>query len=289
MPRQLELNGILFDWPDDGNFPGSYEELETKFGSFVAQQVNRHNKIDRNLEDILQEIWSKLCSSKFLEKFVFSAARRYPLTMTCQEACDFLGIKFHTWAWNQNQFTHNPETSLWMPEPLEGGKYSKKALYYTDEIFTLEEILLDRPRTMKPVQPRKRPQLSTYGFKAYLARTIHNHFANWCRGQDRHCKESLLAPTTLFEPLSTGTFRCHSSYSDDPPGAWELNLPDQLNLDPGDAIDAAKWMAKKGIDPESDQGIRVLELVSVGFDVEQIEKHEHVMKLKKKARVRAIG
>jgi hypothetical protein len=288
MPRQLELDGIQFDWPDEKCFPKDYHELESGFGAFVAQQVNHHNKVDRNLSDILQMIWERLCASRFLEKFVLSAAKRYPVTMTCQEACDYLGIKTHTWMWFQQQFKENPETSLWMPEPVEGGRFSRKALYNTDEIFVLEEIREDRPRSMKPVQPRRRPKLSTYGFKAYLARTIHNHFANWCRGQDRHCKESLLSPMTLLKPLSTGVFRCRSSYSEDPPGSWENSLPDRFDLDPVDAIDAAKWMKKKGIDPYSDLGIRVLELVSMGCDVEQIEQHD-VLKLKKKVRVRAVG
>ena len=282
----MQLDGIEFDWPTDESFPKDYKDLEDKYGAFVAQQVSRNNKIGRNVQDILQEIWQRLCASQFLEKFVASAAKRYPVHMTCQEACDFLGINTHTWMWFQHQFNKNPD-SLWMPEPIEGGKFSKKALYYTDEIFILEEIREERPRSLKQVRTRRRPPLSIYGFKAYLARAIHNHFANWCRGQARHCKESLLPPATFLKSLSSGEFRCRSSYSDDPPGSWEHTLPDQLDLDPGDAIDAAKWMREKGIDPQSEKGIKVLELVSKGFSVDQIEQ-ANVLKLRK-VRVRAVA
>ena len=287
MPQQLELDGIQFDWPVEPKFPKDYGELEKKYGAFVAVQVNRHNKVGRNVQDILQEIWSKLCSSRFLEKFLLSAAKRYPVHMTGEEACAYLGINFHTWLWFHGQFRKNPEEApLWMPSPVEGGIYSKKALYYTEDIFILEEIRDEIGRSMKPVRARKRPLLSIHGFKAYLARSIHNYFANWCRGQDRHYKESLLAPSTFLKKLSNGEYKCRSSYSDDPPAAWEDSLPDQVEVSQEDLIDAASWMNKKGIDPQSDLGIRVIELISRGFAIDQIEKCK-ALKLHK-LRVRAV-
>jgi hypothetical protein len=202
--------------------------------------------------------------------------------------CDYLGVNPNTWFQYQYQFEKKPETSLWMPEPFSGGKYSKKAVYYTDDIFLLEEIRQYRPRSLKPVRARRRSKLSTYGFRAYLARSIHNHFANWCRGQFRHCKESLLSPTVHLQPTSGGDFRCRSVRSDDPPGAWEHSLPD-YDLDPVDAIDAANWLKHRGIAPDSEQGIRVLELVSKGVSVDQIEQYDNLRQKRKKVRTRAVA
>lgn len=84
----------------------------------------------------------------------------------------------------------------WAPTPLEGGWASKKAVFAREDVERYKaeregnsrsKVHTDIPEVTLPTSPRG-------SFKPYLARAVHNHYANWCRTRDRRYKEQYLAP-----------------------------------------------------------------------------------------------
>ncbi len=273
-----------FDWPAEETFPRTDEEFHKAYEQFVARQVTRLNKVGRNLPDLLQEIWAKLVDTRFLQKFIHSVAQRYPQRMTAEEACDYLGVKFGTWKWYQRAFQKSPRPdSLWMPNPREGGRYSKDAIYSTEEVFMLEELRDLDQKKLKPVQARKRPRLNFYGFKSYLTKAIHNFFANWCRTHDRRYKESVVPANSVMSRLSTGLFRMRQSMVEDSSASWEEGLTGSSDMTLEDKLDLVWKMRRYNIDVESEEGARLMDLFSRGYTADQI--FDKRLRLKKKTRL----
>jgi DNA-directed RNA polymerase specialized sigma24 family protein len=76
--------------------------------------------------------------------------------------------------------------SEWAPTPVEGTWSSKSALYTreTVERFRLERELRGKHKDSCPKRVKSKPF-----FKLYLARAVHNIYANWCRTRSRRYKE----------------------------------------------------------------------------------------------------
>ena len=73
--------------------------------------------------------------------------------------------------------------------PASGTYGSKKATYYTADVERLKNERESDPRCKKnPSVPPLKLQPKPY-FKLYLARSVHNIYANWCRTRDRKYKE----------------------------------------------------------------------------------------------------
>lgn len=84
----------------------------------------------------------------------------------------------------------------WAPKPLEGGWASKKAVYSREDVerYKTEREANTRSKVHTDL-PEVAPLKTTKGpFKAYLARAVHNTYANWCRTRSRRYKEHYLAP-----------------------------------------------------------------------------------------------
>jgi hypothetical protein len=77
--------------------------------------------------------------------------------------------------------------SEWAPTPIEGTWASKKACYSRESIerFRIEREV--RGKSNSVVCPKK--VKSKPFFKLYLARAVHNIYANWCRTRSRRYKE----------------------------------------------------------------------------------------------------
>jgi hypothetical protein len=78
--------------------------------------------------------------------------------------------------------------SEWAPTPVEGTWASKKAMYSRESIerFRLEREVRGKHKG-DVICPRKLK--SKPFFKLYLARAVHNIYANWCRTRSRRYKE----------------------------------------------------------------------------------------------------
>jgi len=237
-----------WDWPED--VPRSYDDMVLDYGEYVAKAVTRYNKVDRNLRDLLQEVWSKLIGSRLLEKFVEGAARRLPASMTTDEACLFLGISFRQWS---KALRSKP----WLLEPLEGKRTSMAAIFDTREIIDLDHGTGISVWRVRPVT-RMRPKITARGFKSYLTRAIHNHFANWCRTRSRKYKEQLLSPTSALARQTSGCCR-QVAHLEDLTGGWESNIAAAMTVDEEDLLDLVGVIRKARIDLGTTEGAAVLD------------------------------
>lgn len=264
-----------YDWPE--GVPRSYEELFRDWGDFIAARVKHFNKVERNFEDLLQDVWMRLMNAKFLERFVGSAAARLPTTMTAEQAVEYLGVTWKQWEHVLRRNTADPDK--WAPKPVgyrgqlaEGQEIpllSRLAVFVTEEIKVLDEI---DPWRTRPNE-RKRPTITARGFKAYLTQAIRNHFANFCRTRNRKYKDVLLNPAAVIvtdrDQPAAGYHL--SSTEIESVGGWEANVV-ALMLGDEEALsikhEIEVQFASRGIDPTSEQGQEVLDFIihSTSFD-----------------------
>ena len=242
-------------WPE--GLPHNYDELARQYGDHIAQQVARHNKVAWNLEDLLQTIWLKLIESRVLEKFVARASNDLPPTMTAMEVCDYLGVTFAYWKRNVMYVSVRKEQEgddrySWMPKPIEGSPFSKKALFLTADIDVLDHCAYIRNSSR--TQAKVCPKVTSRGFKSYLNRAIHNHFANFCRSRKRrYSKEHMLDPTMVLSPLADGGYeRLGVSKSESPQFSWETALVSAMMLGADEAVDVAAQLRRAGLDLHSE-------------------------------------
>lgn len=264
-----------YDWPE--GVPHNYEELVRDWGDFIAARVKHFNKVERNFEDLLQDVWMRLMNAKFLERFVGSAAARLPTTMTAEQAIVYLGVTWKQWEHVLRRNTADEEK--WAPKPIgfhgqlaEGEEIpllSRQAVFLTEEIKILDEI---DPWRTRPNE-RKRPTITARGFKAYLTQAIRNHFANFCRTRNRKYKDTLLNPTAVVvTDLDQPAAGYHLSSTEiESVGGWEANVV-ALMLGDDDALsvkhEIERQFTSRGIDPTSPQGQDVLDFIihSTSFD-----------------------
>jgi DNA-directed RNA polymerase specialized sigma24 family protein len=200
-------------WPED--IPRNYKEMEKQYGGFVAATLRKYNKVNRNFSELLAHIWMRLIHVDVIGKFMASVAEKMPRTMTATEACHLLGVTFGQWRTKMWAY-HVGDPVIrngrmvcrkqggWMPTPINAeiflkktngksnGYSSKNAIFASEDIMKLasDEHELKNGGVRGPFAkqgPLNLPQLkATKGhFQAYLARTIHSNFANWCRTDER--------------------------------------------------------------------------------------------------------
>lgn len=221
-------DGLPYEWAWPEGVPRNYDELVREHDDFVGRAVARYNKVGRNFEELLQEVWCKLIGSRVLERFVESGARRLPVMMKATEACALLGI-------NWKQWENTLRRKQWLAGPVEGTRCSKDALYATADILDMDEGDHWKHRPNK----RVRPPFTAKGFKAYLQRAVHNHFANWCRTRSRKYKEQLLSPqSVLGQQQSDGNYRQKAEIED--MSSWENSIAEAMTLDEEEAVDLAE-------------------------------------------------
>lgn len=86
-------------------------------------------------------------------------------------------------------------TNDYTPKPVNGGWASKKALYDVIDIEKFKIAREQRSRCKKHGGIVFQMPVTRSRFKLYLARSVHNIYANWCRTRARKYKELYLAPT----------------------------------------------------------------------------------------------
>lgn len=222
-----------YDWPK--GVPQNYDVLAREYKDFVANRLRRHNRVKRNFEDLLQEVWTKLVASRVLDMFVLPAARKLPESMTVAEAIAFLGIDETKW------FQLIRESKLRVKLLKGNNLCDLKAAISTHDVFRLDKACAK----VGIEQGRKvRPALTSRGFRAYLERAIHNAYANFCRTRSRRYKEQLLGPQVVLSRQSTGVYRQVTELEDG--GAWEANLATAIVLDEESTIDVIRAVRKSG-------------------------------------------
>lgn len=238
---------LPYEWSWPKGVPRNYDELVRDHGDFVARCVARYNKVDRNFTDLLQEVWSKLIGSRVLEKFVSSGARRLPPKMTVLEARRFLGVSEKRWLALIYRKT-------WLPQPEDGDLCDMTATIATSDVIDIDKAF-NKVRRGR----RVRPPFTARGFKAYLQRSVHNAYANFCRTRSRRYKEQLLSPQAVLSQQSDGAYRQKTEIEE--MSSWESNIATAMTLDEEDMIDLVGTLRRAKIDLDSKKGVEVLDFL----------------------------
>lgn len=86
--------------------------------------------------------------------------------------------------------------SPWAPTSTNGKGYgSRKATYSREDLDKFKALRSESKRTKVKEVEEILPSQARSFFKLYLARAVHNIYANWCRTRSRRYKEIYLAPT----------------------------------------------------------------------------------------------
>jgi len=142
------------EWPE--GLPRNFDELATEYGDYIAKQVERYNKVDRNFEDLFQAIWLKLMESNLLEKFAKKARATLPPTMTTVEASAYLGIEHHPGWHNIVKASKALKAKrLKIPVPIEGRWISRTAVMRTADVARLDRSGYIRSRKYPRVSSAK--------------------------------------------------------------------------------------------------------------------------------------
>jgi DNA-directed RNA polymerase specialized sigma24 family protein len=145
--------------PSEGvTIPKSYEELQQNWGKFIFDLLQRINKIQRNMDDLYQQIWLKLIEADFLTRFDDYKQTQMPKVLSAVDSCDLLGVTWVQWVTAMG-LHHNGIPVLdeygkvisrkkgrWMPTPINiaefeaaglAGYTSMAALYAFEDVIRL--------------------------------------------------------------------------------------------------------------------------------------------------------
>jgi hypothetical protein len=179
----------------------------------------------------------RLIENRVLEMFVEPTARTLPGTMTVAEAIRFLGLNETKWF----ALMRRPRLRV---KPLKGTLLcSPKSVLATEDVLRLDRICA---KTGIEQGPKKRPALSSRGFKAYLDTAIHNAYVNFCRDQFRRYKEQLLSPQAILSRQSSGVYRQVTELEGG--SSWEANMAAAAILDEESRIDLIREVRRSGVE-----------------------------------------
>lgn len=194
----------------------------------------------------------------FVEKDVQRVGRKPLKNPGKHRPTTYTTVCFLCW---RKRHTENRCKSAWAPQPVEGTWSSRRAKYDREDIERVKVLRDSSPRrsrpTTEPIEPLPEMLRTKSFFKLYLARAVHNIYANWCRTRDRRYKE-------FFPGADVDTGRSWEETLEDPMGSNQETL---LAL-----YEASKLLA---YGPDKDGGILtthedVLCLIAEGHKVTDI-------------------
>lgn len=206
-PREL-----LFEVPE--HLPQNNEQLYATYRTLVATVVFQRIKFGIHPEDAQSEVWTKLLSSDLIHKFVQSGIERLPVTMTSDEAKDFLGISDSAW-------NHMMRTYSKAPTPVKGDYRDPDTRFITKDILKLDDSKFFRRRPF----PRRHPPdaVSKQRLDGYVRVAAVRAILNLFRHLDRHSNPEKVQPEGIC--LIQKTCGSHHAVHLEDPVAWEANLP----------------------------------------------------------------
>lgn len=162
----------------------------------------------------------------------------------------------------------------WAPTPLEGGWASKKAVYAREDVerYKMEREANTRSKVHTNLPAVVAPATTKGPFKAYLARSVFNIYANWCRTRFRRYKEHYLAPTEDGQSWE--------SFVEDPNGCEQEALTDLYHAVKL-AASGETYMQDVDFDAEDmkDRERQVFKLLSDGYSLDEVVKKLNLSKM----------
>lgn len=244
------------EWPE--GLPRDFNDLFKYENAYILKKIQVYNQVQRNLEDLVQDIWMKLIQSNLLVKFVERTARQLPETIRADEAAGLLGITLYQL---QVALYYRSHVGLSF-EPCNGtiemdhttglGRIQARTLFLTADIQALDRKYPKYDQDARTEPRRFIWRLQSTGFRPYLTQAIHNHFANWCRTRFRKYKEMLLAGTSILKSGSDGSYTSsgHNAEAVD----WESRLV-AMTMNDEDFVSVVETVqdefSSAGIDPQS--------------------------------------
>jgi len=251
--------GEITKWPKE--LPRDEDELQKMYGGYIFDQVRRASiiKTDEELREVSQEVWLKLIEANVLGHFLEAARTKMPRTLTLEDVLGYLGITHGQW--KNAMAYHRKNPSFYMPKPVKGTATGLESLFVTEQIQALDESGFLKGRRG---EPRRHPEVTGRGFKSYLATCVQNHFKNLLRTRSRRHKERTIEPKMALAANESGIFQKVTTIED--ASSWEENLTDDTGVDIPieDLIDLADRFRQHGVDPVSDQGLEVMDLMTKG-------------------------
>jgi DNA-directed RNA polymerase specialized sigma24 family protein len=225
-------SNLPFEWDWPQGIPEDYDSFARGYKDFVLKYLSRINKVERNAEDLAQDVWLKLVSSKVLEKFVDPNVRRLPSSMTVQEAIRFLGVSNSNWFVLLSHIATNRDL------------YSYQASLALEVVLKLDSLC----KELGIPQGRKvRPTVPSRGFKSYLTQAVHNAYANFCRSRERrYSQEHMFSPQASLNVTTSGTY--HQGVDMEGGSSWEASLTSAMILDEEDNLDSIRSIQQMGVD-----------------------------------------
>lgn len=283
LPPEVPHNSIAY--PE--GMPENYDELVAGFNLFVTKAVLRYNKVGRNFEDLLQEIWVKIFQAEMLEKF----AKKYieerlshmPDEMTVEMACAFLGVTHGQWNGMMRAYSDI------VPNPKSGTPAGLQSVYTMMDVVSIDEIARThiKKRSHFSVLPDVDPVSVKKAFMGYLQRSVKNHFNNWCRTRSRKYSQERLLPNGAI--MGEGHYKVLDRDQD--MVSWEATIEDKNTIDPESMLiiedDMNKALKRQGIQPDSDKEDEVFQALDDGYTLpEAIQRATGQTKAKVRAQLR---
>jgi hypothetical protein len=257
-------------WPRD--LPRTYEAVMQMYGSYVYHQVRHVSRIKTvtELEEVNQIVWLKLIEADVLNKFAQTAMSKVASSMTFVEALAYLGV-------TADEFVAASKQATWKVEPLSGEPLEPDAIYFRGDLDTMEMM------GYFPEQrgPRRKPEPCAKGFKSYLGRAVHNHFVNLLRTRSRRHKERGMDSRIVLTGDTAGIYNRVAVLEE--ASSWEDNLSDTRGAPIEDLMDLAQVLRHNDIDPQTQEGITILDLMSKGYSVGEAKKSQERSQLRLKS------
>jgi len=154
-------------------------------------------------------------------------------------------------------------TFRWYPVPIRGGWASRTALYDRKDVERLKLVMEHEKDRTVDLNADPSSVLSKSLFKQYLARAVHNIYANWCRTRKRRYQEQ-------YKGNDETTGRAWEETLGDPSGARQESIVD-LNR-------VVQYLAGSGDPTETtdETELEVLELFEAGKSVQEVARKMRV-------------
>ncbi len=209
-------DGYVFDLPSD--LPQNNRELHEEYQVPVAQIIRRRVKYGLEIEDAINEVWTRLFKADILIKFVRSGPGRLPAHLTLDEALDFLGIDWPAW---QQMMAECPDA----PNPTKGASSSRTAVYRSEDILALDRSGSLGPRGARVLPPYA---VSKEMLNKYVVRSAEQHLKNVFRTLQRRFnrEDTLQERAYISENRSVRLRRCETQSN----LAWEDTLQSEEPL-----------------------------------------------------------
>ncbi len=219
--------------------------------------VRRRRKYGIEIQDAISEIWVKLLKADILRKFLNSAPRHLPPTITTDEAVEFLGVSWDSWC-NMLDTYENA------PIPVKGANKDPDSQLDSEAVLALDRAGYFKQRTGLRRLPAGSVTIAR--FENYLKTAADNHMKNLLRTQDRRFNKEIVQGSVVLSQTGDVFKR---SVAIDENTAWEATLRDPTPL-VDEVLDGYTIAKKLGVEYDTPEYYQEIENLTQALDTETL-------------------